>query len=129
MATTFFNCPHCRKSLGVRSGARGSLMDIGPPVITCPNCKRSVQTGGQEWADMPKSRRAKILAETYIYVGLVLGPLLGVLAAGILHELLGLSAPIAILLGIAVWIAAAYRSHRIHREEVRESLERKPTTK
>jgi hypothetical protein len=125
MGITFFRCPHCDVSIGTRSGLRNDLDDIGPPMMQCSKCGHLIRTGAQEWIDMPLSGKLKIWAEVYLYYGVLIGPLFGVIAwAGVtagLHQSQGLGC----LAAIVVWGLVMRRVHCVHKSEVRESLKRK----
>jgi hypothetical protein len=75
---------------------------------------------------MPKSRRTKLYAETYLYVGLLFGPLLGILAAGVLAGEFDVPLGVAKTIGVGIWLALVYRAHHVRSAEIKESLERKP---
>jgi predicted RNA-binding Zn-ribbon protein involved in translation (DUF1610 family) len=127
MGMTYFRCPKCQRQIAAVSGIRSRMMDIGPPVIPCSYCQAPVATGAQEWVDLPDSRKRAIRAETYLYGGLVLAPLLAVVAFFVLLE--GFKAPrsIAFIVAIATWGAVLYRSHKAHLGRVSASLRRKPS--
>ena len=126
MGMTFFRCPHCGVSIGTRSGLRNNLDDIGPPVMQCTKCGHLIKTGAQEWVDMPTSSKLKIWAEVYVYYGVLIGPIFGIMAWAGVTEGLHQPQPLGILAAVAVWILVMLRVHFVHKGEVRESMKRKP---
>ena len=126
MGLTFFRCPHCGVSIGTRSGLRNKLYDIGPSTMQCMKCGHLIKTGAKEWAEMPMSNKINIWAEVYLYYGILIGPLFGVLAWGSVTEGLDQSNSLGVLAAISVWILVILRVHFVHKREVEESLKRKP---
>lgn len=124
MALTAFHCPYCKTSLGLRSGMRETVADIGPSQLVCPGCKKTVVTGSKEWSEMTAADRAKVLAEVYLYNGAIVGPLAAVAAWWLMARVWSMSDALSIFTAFATWCAIMLRAHRVHRREVMQSEDR-----
>lgn len=121
MAITTFRCPYCKTSLGARSGMRENVADIGPSEVVCPGCQKVVATGSKEWSQMTAGDRAKVLAEVYLYYGLIVGPLIGAAAWWAGKTIWGIGRFASVLLAVAAWSILMLRVHFVHRKEVSDS--------
>jgi DNA-directed RNA polymerase subunit RPC12/RpoP len=128
MGITVFKCPYCKRIIEMTDGLQNRMKDIGTPLMKCPHCGGQFKTGAREWVDLPKSRKTEIWVKFHIVYGIVYGAILGLGAWAIIVEAIKLSKTLGTIIGSIVFLFLFYSMHKAYRNQINESLERKPNS-
>jgi hypothetical protein len=126
------HCPYCNAHL---YSYHGDEINIGPEMIECPTCKRSVKSGRTEWKNMTSSQRNLFFMKTlWHFISCVLIGFMGSLFLVFFANYIGFideesNVLATVILGIPVSLIFVYFAIKKSIYEIDASIERSRNNK